>query len=253
MGKAVHFCPLQHVLAWVARQAIPAVMRGVHCGDAQMVIGALEAIVQALSTMTETLKLMHKHVDPAVFYGIMRIYLSGWKDNPSMVEGLVYEGVQTEPVQLSGGSAAQSSLLHCFDELLGVSHEPQSGAFLKRMRDYMPPDHKRLIQDISAGPSLRQYVFNQDSAPLTEAFQHCVSELVALRNYHINMVSCFIVVPGARARQLRARGEGRDAEALSKAPKALEATGTGGSGIMSFLKTIRDRTNDVSQQPPKTD
>ena len=44
-----------------------------------------------------------------------------------MPNGLVYEGVQAEPMQYSGGSAAQSSLLHCFDELLGVKHEEKSG------------------------------------------------------------------------------------------------------------------------------
>lgn len=44
-----------------------------------------------------------------------------------MAEGLVYEGVQAEPMEFSGGSAAQSSLLHCFDELLGVKHEKKSG------------------------------------------------------------------------------------------------------------------------------
>lgn len=44
-----------------------------------------------------------------------------------MAEGLVYEGVQAEPMEFSGGSAAQSSLLHCFDELLGVKHEEKSG------------------------------------------------------------------------------------------------------------------------------
>lgn len=43
-----------------------------------------------------------------------------------MPKGLVYEGVQTEPIGFSGGSAAQSSLLHCFDELLGVKHEEKS-------------------------------------------------------------------------------------------------------------------------------
>lgn len=46
-----------------------------------------------------------------------------------MAEGLVYEGVQDEPMEFSGGSAAQSSLLHCFDELLGVKHEANSGEF----------------------------------------------------------------------------------------------------------------------------
>lgn len=44
-----------------------------------------------------------------------------------MPKGLVYEGVQEEPMEYSGGSAAQSSLLHCFDELLGIKHEETSG------------------------------------------------------------------------------------------------------------------------------
>ncbi len=49
------------------------------------------------------------------------------KDNASMPEGLVYEGVQEKPMEFSGGSAAQSSILHCFDELLGVQREGNSG------------------------------------------------------------------------------------------------------------------------------
>lgn len=44
-----------------------------------------------------------------------------------MATGLVYEGVQAEPMEFSGGSAAQSSLLHCFDELLGIKHKEHSG------------------------------------------------------------------------------------------------------------------------------
>lgn len=57
----------------------------------------------------------------------MFVFTDRWKDNTCMPNGLVYEGVQTEPMAYSGGSAAQSSLLHCFDELLGVKHKEQSG------------------------------------------------------------------------------------------------------------------------------
>ncbi|CAJ1068591.1 indoleamine 2%2C3-dioxygenase 2 [Xyrichtys novacula] len=236
---------LVELAAVPALRNIPVVISGVRCADSEAVARALETISQSLQDMTDTLKLMHVYVEPSVFYGIMRIYLSGWKDNPSMPKGLVYEGVNTEPMEYSGGSAAQSSLLHCFDELLGIKHEEKSGAFLTRMRNYMPPAHKQLIQDISLQPSLKSFVQQQDNEPLNQAFQHCVAKLLALRNYHINVVSRFITVPAARARQLRDKNQTSEGEMISRAPTALEERGTGGSGIMIFLKTVRDHTRDA--------
>nr|XP_046243087.1 indoleamine 2,3-dioxygenase 1 [Scatophagus argus] len=228
-----------------ALRNIPVVINGVRCGDAETVAGALEEISQSIQDMTDALKLMHVYVEPSVFYGIMRIFLSGWKDNPCMPKGLVYEGVQAAPMEYSGGSAAQSSLLHCFDELLGVKHEAKSGAFLTRMRSYMPPAHKELIQDISSQPPLKSFVQQEASERLNKAFQLCVTKLLALRSYHINMVSRFITVPAAHARQLRNQSKNSEGEMISRAPRALEERGTGGSGIMTFLKTVRDQTKDA--------
>uniref|UniRef100_A0AAQ4PAZ8 Indoleamine 2,3-dioxygenase 1 n=1 Tax=Gasterosteus aculeatus aculeatus TaxID=481459 RepID=A0AAQ4PAZ8_GASAC len=234
---------LVELAAVPALRNIPAVINGVRCGDTETVAGGLEVISQSIQDMTDKLKLMQVYVEPSVFYGIMRIYLSGWKDNPCIPKGLVYEGVQAEPMEYSGGSAAQSSLLHSFDELFGVKHEAKSGAFLTRMRNYMPPAHKLLITDISLQPSLKSFVQQQGSQRLNQAFQHCVTKLLAFRSYHINVVSRFITVPAARARQLRNQSrELEGGEMISRAPTALEERGTGGSSIMSFLKTVRDKT-----------
>lgn len=122
---------------------------------------------------------------------------------------------------------------------------PFLGAFLTRMRNYMPPAHKRLIQDISLQPSLRSFVQKQASERLNQAFHLCVTKLLALRSYHINVVSRFITVPAARARQLRKQSQDHEREIISKAPTALEERGTGGSGITTFLKTVRDQTKDA--------
>lgn len=122
------------------------------------------------------------------------------------------------------------------------------GAFLSRMRDYMPPAHKLLIQDISLQPSLKTFVQQQASERLNQAFQHCVAKLLALRSYHINVVSRFITVPAAHARKLRTLRNQRqelEGEMISRAPIALEERGTGGSSIMCFLKTVRDQTKDT--------
>lgn len=113
------------------------------------------------------------------------------------------------------------------------------------MRNYILPAHKKLIQDISLQPSLKGFVQQQASGRLHRAFQHCVTKLVAMRSYHINIVSRFITVPAARARQLRKQSQNSEGEMVSRAPTALENTGTGGSGIMTFLKTVRDQTKDA--------
>ncbi|XP_041792229.1 indoleamine 2,3-dioxygenase 1 [Chelmon rostratus] len=236
---------LVELAAVPALRNIATVINGVRSGDTEAVTRALEDISQSIQDMIDALKLMHVYVEPSVFYGVIRIHLSGWKDNPCMPNGLVYEGVQKEPMEYSGGSAAQSSLLHCFDELFGVKHEGKSGAFLTRMRDYMLPAHKQLIQDISLQPSLKRFVQQQSSERLNQAFQLCVTRLLALRSYHINIVSRFITVPAARARQLRNQSQEPEPELISRAPAALEERGTGGSGIMSFLKTVRDQTKDA--------
>lgn len=196
-----------------------------------------------------------------------------------MPNGLVYEGVQTEPLEYSGGSAAQSSLLHCFDELLGVKHEGKSGksdrhatcdtpafmtdspgfslypgAFLNRMRSYMPPAHRQLIKDLSMQPSLKGFVQQQASEHLTQAFHNCVAKLLDLRNYHLSVVSRFITVPAARARQIRDQAFEVE-ELIRKAPAGLEERGTGGSSIMMFLKNVRNETKHafLSEESEETE
>ncbi|XP_063051518.1 indoleamine 2,3-dioxygenase 1 isoform X1 [Engraulis encrasicolus] len=232
-----------------AIKAVPQAINGVNQGDVATVTEALNSISVSLDDVVEALKLMHHYVDPSVFYGIMRIYLSGWKDNPSMPEGLVYEGVQMEPLEFSGGSAAQSSLLHCFDELLGVRHEGSSGAFLTRMRcQYMVPAHTHFVEEVSRRrPGVRDFVREQGDEELSEAYKRCVHRLVAVRNYHINLVARYITQPASQAQKLRLYGaDANEDNTVSQAPTALEKRGTGGSGIMSFLKTVRDRTRAVT-------
>lgn len=111
----------------------------------------------------------------------------------------------------------------------------------------MPPSHKRFIEDISSRPSLRNFVLQQADEHLTHTFEQCVARLVDFRNCHINIVTRYITIPASRARQLRANKQGLvdELDAIRKAPTALEERGTGGSGIMILLKTVRDETKDI--------
>ncbi|KAL0186359.1 hypothetical protein M9458_018029 [Cirrhinus mrigala] len=112
----------------------------------------------------------------------------------------------------------------------------------------MPPSHKQFIENISSRPSLRSFVLQQANDRLTHTFEQCVGRLVEFRNLHINIVTRYITIPASRARQLcdNKQGLAEGVDTIRKAPTALEETGTGGSGIMTFLKTVRDETKGTS-------
>ncbi|KFV04585.1 Indoleamine 2,3-dioxygenase 2, partial [Pterocles gutturalis] len=206
--------------------------------DAGTLHRALRELAEAIEDMSQD------HVDPAVFYTVIRIFLSGWRDNPTMPDGLIYEGVSEEPMAFSGGSAAQSTILHAFDELLGIRHSPESAAFLHRMREYMPPPHRAFVEAIRRAPSLRQQVLSSSDSQLCEAFNQCVSALTDFRSSHITIVTKYITIAAAKAKAGRAELGDRAGPPVGKPPSALEAKGTGGSHIFSFLKSVRDTTRE---------
>ncbi|MEQ2246489.1 hypothetical protein ILYODFUR_039005 [Ilyodon furcidens] len=70
---------LVELAAVPAIRSIPTVINGVRCGHMEAVAKALENISQSIQDMNDALKLMHVYVDPSVFYGDMRIYLSGYR------------------------------------------------------------------------------------------------------------------------------------------------------------------------------
>uniref|UniRef100_A0A8C3NLS4 Uncharacterized protein n=1 Tax=Geospiza parvula TaxID=87175 RepID=A0A8C3NLS4_GEOPR len=224
-------------------KAIPRALGATLQGDEESLHRALEELAGAIEAMREALRRMHDYVDPEVFYSVIRIFLSGWKDNPAMAHGLIYEGVSPEALAFSGGSAAQSTVLHAFDELLGICHRQDCAAFLHRMREYMPPAHRTFVEQIRGAVSPRHLMLSSGNPRLRAAFNRCVSALAELRSYHITIVTKYIAVAAAKAKARRAELS-EAGPAVRKAPSALEDKGTGGSHIFSFLKSIRDTTRE---------
>ncbi|XP_034503551.1 indoleamine 2,3-dioxygenase 2 isoform X1 [Ailuropoda melanoleuca] len=212
-------------------QAVNAILQ---CSQNSL-LQALQRLKLSIQDITRTLGQMHDYVDPDIFYAVIRIFLSGWKDNPAMPVGLIYEGVSTEPLEYSGGSAAQSTVLHAFDEFLGVCHSKESADFLHRMREYMPPSHKAFIEEIHSGPSLRDHILSSGNGQLLTAYNQCVEALADLRSYHITVVTKYLIIAATKAK-------GRRPNHLPGPSQALEERGTGGTEVLSFLKSVRDKT-----------
>ncbi|MBZ3886776.1 Indoleamine 2,3-dioxygenase 2 [Sciurus carolinensis] len=236
------------VTVLVEKAAVPGIkalvqaMHAVLQPSQDALLKALQQLKLCIQDITRTLGQMHDYVDPDIFYAVIRIFLSGWKDNPAMPRGLIYEGISKEPLKYSGGSAAQSSVLHAFDEFLGIRHSKESADFLYRMRDYMPPSHKAFIEEIHAAPSLRDFILSSGHGHCLTAYNQCLEALAELRSYHITMVTRYLITAAARARSRRLNH-------LPGPPQALEDRGTGGTAALSFLKNVRDKTLEATLHP----
>jgi indoleamine 2,3-dioxygenase len=102
---------------------------------------------------------MQEKCDPSIYYQRVRGPMGGWRNNPALPGGLVYEGqFGGRPQQLYGETGAQSALLHAFDAALGIQHGDCSWlrAYLRDMRHHMPPAHRAFVAALEAAPSLRQ-------------------------------------------------------------------------------------------------
>ena len=104
----------------------------------------------------------------------------------------------------------------------------------------MPPSHKAFLEDLHSAPSLRDYVLASGPGSCLTAYNQCVEALVELRSYHINVVARYIISAAAKAR--------------SRMPTRLSADvsedrGTGGTAVLSFLKSVRDKTVEALLSP----
>lgn len=220
-------------------QGVEAILQ--HNQDA--LLQALQQLRLSIQDITSVLARMHDYVDPDIFYSVIRIFLSGWRDNPAIPMGLIYEGVTAEPLGYSGGSAAQSSVLHAFDEFLGIRHCKESADFLHRMRNYMPPAHKAFLEDLHSIPSLRDHILASGAGCCLMSYNQCVEALAELRSYHITMVARYVISAAAKAGN-------RTLTHLPWPPQALEDRGTGGTAVLSFLKSVREKTLEAVLCPP---
>lgn len=180
---------------------------------------SLQKISATIKKMLGSLDRMIEKCDPYIFYHRVRPFLAGWPE-----PGLIYEGVNTKPQLLAGGSAAQSSLIQALDGGLGVVHTShKTRPFLQEMRAYMPRPHRAFLRALEAGPSVAEFVNNhRESHPqLMQTYNDCIAQLDTFRRKHIEISVRYIV---------------------HQAPESEAAKGTGGTSFVPFLSEARKET-----------
>jgi indoleamine 2,3-dioxygenase len=197
--------------------------------DEPWLIEALTDVADSLAGMYATLARMSERCEPYIYFHRVRPYIHGWKDNPALPDGLVYDGVDEyrgQPQRFRGETGAQSSIVPSLDAALGVTHaDDPLRTYLNEMRDYMPPGHRRFIAHLEATSRVRELV-ESGGRDLRDVYNRCVQTLAEFRSLHRNYAEAYIA---------------RQHERASESPNPHDV-GTGGTPFMEYLGKHRDET-----------
>jgi len=211
-----------------ALKAIEEAQAAVVAQDTEKVEAALIKMRAALSAMYEVLGRMPERCDPYIYFHRVRPYIFGWRNNPSLPDGVVYEGVDEYKgvgQKFRGETGAQSAIIPAMDGVLGIEHEKDElREYLMEMRTYMPPKHVAFIQAVEAGPSVRNFVTTNKRSSLTQVFNDCIELVANFRAMHLEYAGTYIHA---------------QAQATPGNPSAV---GTGGTPFMIYLRKHRDET-----------
>lgn len=176
-----------------ALSAILPTIESVKVEQLDLLLEQLETITSSLLKMNKTLERMTEHCDPYIYYNRVRPYIHGWKDNPALPNGLIYEGVDTTPKKYKGETGAQSSIIPCLDALLNIKHEDNPlKTHLDEMKRYMPPSHRQFVQHIESTSKLRHLIKRVQNKKLTTRYNDCVSLIAQFRKTHIHYAAQYI-------------------------------------------------------------
>jgi indoleamine 2,3-dioxygenase len=211
-----------------ALKAIEDAQGDVVSSDADKLLISMTKLRDSLAAMYSVLCRMPEKCDPYIYFHRVRPYIFGWRNNPSLPNGVIYEGVDEYKgvgQTFRGETGAQSAIIPAADGVLGIDHEKDElREYLMEMRQYMPPQHVKFIEAVEAGPSVRAFVKSANSAKLTAIFNECVEIVADFRAKHLEYAGTYIHA---------------QAQATPGNPSAV---GTGGTPFMVYLRKHRDET-----------
>ena len=231
-GQDENWFVLVHV-AIEARAGAALALMGPICdavkaGGIEKVQSLLEDVAVVWHDLKAIFDRMPERCDPYVYFERVRPYIHGWKDNPALPLGIIYDGVArfgTQAQAFRGQTGSQSSIVPTMDALLGIGHAVDPlREFLDQLHIYRPPSHRAFIDDVRATSQLRAFVSSAGHAGLTAAYNANVQAVADFRSRHLEYAASYI-----NKQQKASAGNDTD-------------VGTGGTPFMKYLKKHRDET-----------
>ena len=207
-----HWFILVHVAieAIAARilDAVDLVARALATGQPAAIDPALDQIAEALREQIRVLRQIPEKMDPALYYRTFRPYIR-------FFEKVAYEDTDSAvPLRFNfrGETGAQSSIMPLLVAFMKVPHRPSMLTdHLADMRNYMPLEHRELLEAVAAMPSIRTL----SSTPSYNAILEAMAEFRAV---HYGWADEYIN------------------------QRTDDPRGTGGTPFMRWLKQLIDET-----------
>jgi indoleamine 2,3-dioxygenase len=174
-------------------------------GGKQHINAALKNIADAVRRQVGVLARIPEKMDPSLYYEKFRPYIR-------FFEHVVYEGVPDVPIHHRGETGAQSSIMPLLIAFMKIDHKPSKLTdHLADMRNFMPAEHRALIAEVQALPSLRDLAAR-------DAFNEVLEAMATFREVHLRWAKEYI-------------------QRWEDDPR-----GTGGTPYMKWLKQLIDET-----------
>ena len=197
--------------------------------DEKVLLDELTSIKEAMLEVNHIFRKMPEKCDPYIYYHRVRPYIFGWKNNPALPDGLIYESCFDEkPQMFRCETGAQSSIVPTLDALLNVEHErDELREYLDEMKSYMPPSHRELIKFIEDTSKVKEQV--SSNKMLMELYDDCCQEISIFRSQHLRYAADYIHNQSTKSTLFGSGGS--------------KVRGTGGTPFMKYLKKHRDETD----------
>lgn len=208
--------------------AIPALLNGAQHHDLTILENGLTEISSAWQDINTIFDRMPERCDPYVYFNRVRPWIHGWKNNPALGEGLIYEGVAEtagKPQSFRGQTGSQSSIVPTMDALFGVGHAADPlRTYLDELHIYRPPEHRRFIDAVRSHSQLRATISELGNSVLSHLYNDCINHMADFRSAHLKYAASYI------NRQSRGNASNHT------------EVGTGGTPFMKYLKKHRNET-----------
>ena len=165
----------------------------------------LRTITAAVRKQTGILKRIPEHMSPDLYFQGFRPYIR-------FFDGVTYEGVDHKPLNFRGETGAQSSIMPCLMAFLKIRHRSSPLVnHLLDMRNYMPANHRALIERIQSMPDIRNIADHW-------CFNDAIDAIADFRRTHYDWAVRYVD------------------------ERVDDPRGTGGTPFMKWLRQIIDET-----------